>query len=606
MQSIQKKMNLKVVKIENREGLIDAEKQYRPRDTKDYIVFSNNTPFTETAEIIIPDKEGNWKNPLYLLISEHNPVSGINDLCTQAIKYLTNTVNKRIDLLSVTGVMGSRKIILTVLLRSYDGMIDYSKFFEIMGDQIYEEYTVEEKESGVLIVPDEIKNFEYTENEIKAHEIDWSLQKKIYDNCSEERPFLNSIEKYVPRNLPRPEDRIDLIYDLKTKDMKIKTLSSYEDFTKVFKDILTFVSGVEYYRYANVMRGEEPKEAFMNYIEDYIRMNYAEKGFFNKEDIPILMQKLDIALFKYYVLQDLIDDPMVTDIKITAPNSIRARVRGKAYMSNIEFVDKNDYLRFLNGIAIKNKVKMNVPEQTFTDVTDENYILRLSLTAAYVNSVDWPYLHIRKVSRDKPLGDDLIAAGMFDEKIRDYLLDCAKHSRGVVFAGPPGSGKTICLNWFLEEGYEQSAEILVIQENDELFAYRKGVMFQHVVNYADNNNMPVNLEELGQLALVAGANVFIIGEAKGAEICSAITLSNSGCRTAITIHSYSSVDTVDKMADLALRGYAQDIMQAKRMLKSFETIVYLQDFKVKEISEVVRYDEEKGDMIYRPIYRREV
>jgi type IV secretory pathway ATPase VirB11/archaellum biosynthesis ATPase len=99
--------------------------------------------------------------------------------------------------------------------------------------------------------------------------------------------------------------------------------------------------------------------------------------------------------------------------------------------------------------------------------------------------------------------------------------------------------------------------------------------------------------------------VFIIGEAKGAEICSAITLSNSGCRTAITIHSPSSTETVDKMADLAMRGYAADYDQAKSMLRSFQTIVYLEDFQIKEISEITGYDPLKKDMIYRYIYRKE-
>lgn len=202
------------------------------------------------------------------------------------------------------------------------------------------------------------------------------------------------------------------------------------------------------------------------------------------------------------------------------------------------------------------------------------------------------------------MAPELMAAGMFDEKIRDYLLDVGKRN-SVVFAGPPGSGKTYCLNWYLEEAYEQSAEILVIQENDELFAYRKGVMFEHVVNYDRKDAPAVSLERLGQLALVAGANVFVIGEAKGAEICSAITLANSGCRTALTIHSPSSTETVNKMADLAMRGYAGSYDQTKRMLKCFQTIVYLENFKIQEISEIIGYDEEKKDMIYRYIYRRE-
>lgn len=139
------------------------------------------------------------------------------------------------------------------------------------------------------------------------------------------------------------------------------------------------------------------------------------------------------------------------------------------------------------------------------------------------------------------------------------------------------------------------------------FYIQKGVMFEHVVTNPSQkkNEQAVTLEKLGQMALVAGVNVFVIGEAKGAEICSAITLSNSGCRTAITVHSPSSTETINKMADLAMRGWARDMDQAKRMLKSFETIVYLQDFKVQEISRIIGYDEEKHDMIYQYIYRRD-
>lgn len=57
------------------------------------------------------------------------------------------------------------------------------------------------------------------------------------------------------------------------------------------------------------------------------------------------------------------------------------------------------------------------------------------------------------------------------------------------------------------------------------------------------------------------------------------------------------------MTDLALRGAANlNYDQAKRMIKSFEIIVYMENYRVKEISEIIGYDEEKKDMIYRSIY----
>lgn len=603
-----KKINIRTLKVSDKEALLKLEED-RPQDEVSYelLPWAQGTSYAEIATNVIPDKRGYWQTPLYCTISEHKNTIGIRNVCIKAQEYIKSIESEedQIDILSICACMEDGKIILRVLVRQYEGIFNFTGFFGYIKDDIMEDIEPEkEVTTGNLIIPDEIKNYKITDEEIKAHDIAFNKQLKVLERATKEKPFLNSISEYVPQKIRTPEDYTDLIYDLKTSDMKLNTIASYEHFTKIFREIMTFVNGTEYYNYVTVVSGEKDEGPFMAFLEQHVKDEYVKTGKLSIEDLQPMMDKLYRSLFKLYIIQDFIDDPNITDIKITAPDSIRVRIKGKAYISNVEFIDRDDYLRFVNYIAIRNGILQTVPEQTFTDTRDENYILRFSITAQYVNSVDWPYLHIRKIDRNKLLGDDLMAAGMFDEKIKNYLLDCGRTSRGVVFAGPPGSGKTICLNWFLEEAYEQSAEILVIQENDELFCYRKGVMFQHVVNYSSRNEMPVNLEQLGQLALVAGANVFIIGEAKGAEICSAITLSNSGCRTAITIHSNSSTDTIDKMADLAMRGYANDYKQAKRMLKSFQTIVYLEDFKIKEISEITGYNEQTDDMEYKYIYRR--
>lgn len=605
------RVNIRILKIMNSEQLNQAEHDYRyEKDSRESMPWAKDTKFIELAENVLPDKNGPWNTPLFYSMSIHRSVHGMSKLARKAIDYIKTIATKSrepIDIMSVsTRMQANGRILLNVLVRPYSNEFDFTGFFDEIGDPMIE--TVDSGpviHTGKLIIPDEIKNFKYTEEQIEKHDEEFDKQEKILDTSDKEHPFLNQIDHYVPKHMPLPEDSIDPIYDLKTADKSIQLSGSYDNFIKVFQEVMTYVNGVEYYHYLNAVKGDESEESFMDFLDVYIRQNYINKDKFYSEDLKPLKDKLYRSLFQLYVVQDLIDDPNVTDVKITAPDTIRARVKGKAYISNITFIDLRDYLRFVNMIAMRNGILQTVPSQTFTDTHDKNYILRFSLTAAYVNSLPWPYLHIRKISRRKMMAPDLIKAGMFDEKIRDYLIDCGKTSRGVVFAGPPGSGKTVILNWFIEEAYEQSAEILVIQENDELFAYRKGVMFEHVVNYANGNETPVNLEQLGQLALVAGANVFVIGEAKGAEICSAITLSNSGCRTALTIHSPSSTETIDKMADLAMRGYAQDYDQAKRMLKSFQTIVYLQDFQVKEISEITGYDEDKHEMTYRYIYRKE-
>lgn len=614
---MKKEVNARHFTIKDVQALLRAEEQFRgkPDEVTEQMAWATGgTSYAEIADSVKRDKRGPWATPLDLYVSRHRTIMGAKNLCRLAEQFLENLRKEGqidCDILSIESEMTERHLNLKVLVRVYKGEININDFFKFIGEDLVTVIGDKKPTEGKLIVPEEIADFSYTDAQIKNHERIITAQNRAFEESTKEIPFLNRIDDYTPVVLPSPYDHAELIYDLKTKDMQTKTVSSYETFDMVFKETMRRANGTERYQYNLSLLSKKREDEFMTTIRGYVQEKFINTGVLPPEDFPALMDKLHRSLYQLYIIQDFIDDPNITDINITGPDVIRVRIKGKTYLSNVHFVDAADYNRFIDMVAVRNGIKLSVPEQTFTDKHDENYILRFSLTAAYVNSVDWPYLHIRKISRHKLLGPELKAAGMFDDKIEKYLLDCGLHSRGVVFAGSPGSGKTIILNWFLEKAYEDSADILVIQENEELFAYseqtpqyRKGVKFQHVVNYSTNGEKPVSLEELGQLALVAGANVFIIGEAKGAEICSAITLSNSGCRTAITIHSPSSTETVDKMADLAMRGYASDYDQAKRMLKSFQTIVYLKDFKVQEISEITGYDESKHDMTYRYIYRR--
>ncbi len=598
---------IRSVEIKNGMGLTLVEKKYRRYAENEIIPYAKVTPYLELAETVIPDKDGLWKHPLYLYTTIHTTTIGVSVLCHKVKEFL-GSMPLTTDILSITAGMDGDHLRCIMLFRVYDELPegdkpDISELYTYLGER----RTVRQAVRGARLLIPESAVLKYTEDELRLHKEDLIKQNEVYAESTDDEPYLNRLDHYVMRTMPEIDDSKEFVYDLLTRDMQTATILSYEQFIRIFQQCMSYVSGIEKDTYYAVVRGTISRDKFDAVMEDYIDRNFVAKHLLPLEDKPALLRKLDRALFELYIVQDLIDDPAITDIKITSPDTIRVRVGGKAYLSNVRFVSTEDYIRFVNSIAVKNNIDLKLPSQTFTDEHDSEYILRFLINSPYIMANGLPSIHIRKVPRKKLMADDLIEAGMFDAKIRDYLIDRGRDrdSMGIVFAGPPGSGKTVMLNWFLEDAYEQSAEILVIQENDELFAYRKGVLFEHVVNNPQKGEKPCSLEDLGQLALVAGANVFIIGEAKGAEICSAITLSNSGCRTAITLHSPSSRQTIDKMADLAMRGYAQSYEQAMRMITSFKTIVYLQDFKVAEISEVIGWDDEKGIPKYKLVYRRQ-
>lgn len=593
-------MKCEVWNIVKESGLARIRDIYEKYADTETIPYAKGTSLEEICNRVIPDREGMWVNPLFWVKSVHKSNLGRMELCRAIKRYIETEISAAypIDVLSIISGLENGMISVYFLIRVYNLSGNTMPYFDGLYEYIGEEGDKYKKKDFRSVIRESIPvELDSAEKKEKIRK-----QQEYYRNATSEMPFLNSISEYTltegTRNTENPP-----IYDLMSREREVQTIATYERFTEIFQQIMRYINGSERDSYFSVIRGQSSESEFLTMIEAYIMRIYVTPGHLRMEDLYILLEKLRKTMFKLYIIQDLIDDPDITDIKITAPDSIRVRIDGKAYLSNISFIDDEDYFRFIRALAIKNRIDLKVPTQTFTEERDENYILRFSITAQYITPA-YPIIHVRKVPRKKLMAPDLIRMGFFDEKIRDYLLDCGKRSRGVVFAGPPGSGKTVALNWFLEDAYEDSAEILVIQENDELFCNRKGVMFEHVVNNPAEGEQKCTLEQLGQMALVAGANVFVIGEAKGAEICSAITLSNSGCRTAITIHSPSSTETIDKMADLALRGYAQSYEQAVRMLKSFQTIVYLQDFKVQEITEIEGYDEEKKTMKYRYIYRR--
>lgn len=595
---------LSVSKIESLQKL---EARYRHFPENELMPLARNTSFKELAAII-PDRNPKGSSKYYLYESRHTTTIGVDSLARKTQEFLESQKKDMfLEILSVSAGMLDDKICVTALVRMSEedaNRFRFSDIYQFLGEDDDDDSGEDQSSSRLIIPKSAIRT--YSEAEIEHHFRAVNKQNEILAQATPDKPFLNSIDTYTAQKLYDIDERQELIYNLRTKDMNVQLNTSYDNFIRIFNNCMNYITTAEKDSYYNVLREQIDKQTFFDVIEAYIQRTFIMPQKLPNEDLPALMKKLDRALFQLYIVQDLIDEPEITDIKITDPYSIRVRIKGNAFLSNVTFIDADDYIRFINGIAIVNSVDLKIPTQTFTYEQDENYILRFSITAPYITCSGYPIIHIRKLSRKKQMADDLIRAGMFDEKIRDYLLDCGKFSRGVVFSGPPGSGKTTCLNWFLEEAYESSAEILVIQENDELFSYRKGVMFEHVVLNPQRGERPCSLEQLGQMALVAGANVFVIGEAKGAEICSAITLSNSGCRTAITIHAQSSTDTIDKMVDLALRGEQNTTYeQAKRMIKSFQTIVYLDKYKVQEISEIIGYDDVKKDMIYRSIYKRE-
>ena len=405
----------------------------------------------------------------------------------------------------------------------------------------------------------------------------------------------------------KKEDDCELPWDTREADSQDQSEIPYDQLKDIKNKTITYYTlGPEHLLFEKAQRGDPdvtPKK-FMKHVENYLIRSYRNVG---EHDRGIILRAVYRAVYQNYILEPLINDEAISDIKVIAPDKIRVKVGGERYTSNLRFIDENDYWRFVRSLAIRNNLDIaHDAISVFSDTrTNPNFRMRFNITMPEINSVEWPYLHIRKIAKKKRGLDYLINAGMLDQKIADYLVDQARYGKGMIFTGKGASGKTSLMNALIDKiPFDKS--VLVIQESEELFSdVHPDIMFQHVVNNG-RGGQSYDLQDEARNGLLTDLDYFIIGEVKGSEAKYFINAADTGHRCWCSVHSPSSLDAIDKLADYVMYETKYSKEEATYMLKDLGCVIYMKNFKVYEISEIEGFDFEHKKLIYKPIYRRPI
>lgn len=382
---------------------------------------------------------------------------------------------------------------------------------------------------------------------------------------------------------------------MKTEERTMSAL----DTEKLFDEIIDYFTRVEKTTINLVNRGLKDRAVLIQMVEDYLKEKHVPDDI-----IKNMVRMFENYVFGYHILEPLIDDETISDIKILRFDCVRIKRFGKRMTSDVKFKDEADLNRFMEHVAIKNRINISDINaiQNFTDKqSNEKFILRLNISSPYVNSVPNSYLHIRKISKNKRGMDYLIGAGMMDQKTAEYLIHQAKTARGMLFTGKGASGKTTLMNELLEHIPEENSG-LTIQENEELFSYHHpDIMFQHTVENRGEGKICYSLQDLARNGLLLDLDYYIIGEIKGGEALYFLNAAYTGHRCWASVHGVSSTEAIDKLADYVKYESNYSKEDVMRMLRTMEVVVFMENFKVKEISEVVGFDEATHRLIYKRV-----
>ena len=210
----------------------------------------------------------------------------------------------------------------------------------------------------------------------------------------------------------------------------------------------------------------EIKNNIINIAERYLKEHSSDN-----KTVKKLLERFQTYMFGYYVLEPLLKDESISDIKVCTWDNIRIKRYGKRENAGIKFLSEEDYRRFIRTVCSRNRINMNSKNAypNFSDTLNNPlFRLRINLSDAMVNNNNQITFHVRLESKKKTTLDELVRRNYLSAVQKEYLIKKWREGAGMLFVGPNASGKTTGVNAVVEYTPEDK-NILAIQETDEIF-----------------------------------------------------------------------------------------------------------------------------------------
>lgn len=363
----------------------------------------------------------------------------------------------------------------------------------------------------------------------------------------------------------------------------------------IVNQVVAFATSPENVAVLNMLERDtsaDSRERYIKEMREHVRSVYR----LSEEMENLVIEEFSRFMWSYYIIDELIANPDISDIHILGHDQIYYKEDGVRKSSSIHFSDEKDYERFVERVAIKNKVNTSDKNaiQRFTDKSQPGWRLRFTLSTKFVTNTRTAFIHIRKhpaVKYDIPY---LIGKKMLTESQAEYLKDKMRQGESILFSGSGGSGKTTLLNALME--YIPDKSIYCIQETDELFMEKKALfMTYHTVENKGEGKISYSLSDLAENGLTTDTDVFIVGEIKGAEALDFLIAVHTGATGYGSVHAPSERDAFVRLVDYIKKASDYNVNEIQYMLRFLNTVVFMQGYKVGSIS-TVSWDNEKDKL----------
>ena len=304
-------------------------------------------------------------------------------------------------------------------------------------------------------------------------------------------------------------------------------------------------------------------------------------------------------------LQELLNDPEVTEIMVNGPNKVYVEKHGRKVITKIKFDDYN-HLRYIIERMITPSGRRLDESYPYADFSLEDGS-RVNVIIPPL-AVDGPIVTIRKMLYSINKVEDLVRLKTIDERMAEFLVGCIRAKMNIVFSGATGSGKTTTVE-VLSNYIDREERIITIEDALELKLRQ-----EHLVRLLTR---PPNIEGRGEIpirdlfinSLRMRPTRIILGEIRGAEAMDYLQALNSGHSGSLAVlHASTPHDTITRLETMALYAGLNlpDWAIRKQIASGLDLIVQHEQFMdgTRRITYITEALEVKhGEMLLKDIFR---
>lgn len=304
------------------------------------------------------------------------------------------------------------------------------------------------------------------------------------------------------------------------------------------------------------------------------------------------------------VLQELVEDPQITEIMVNGYQHIFYEKKGQLLQWDKQFSSADKLEDVIQSIvAAGNRMVNEAAPIVDTRLRDGS---RVNIVLAPI-AIDGSVITIRKFPEKPMQMEDLLALGSLSEEIAGELQRLVQAGYNMFVSGGTGSGKTTFLNAL--SGYIPSSErVITIEDSAEL-------QLNDIPNLVRLETRAANLENVSEIpirqlirtALRMRPDRILVGECRGAEALDMLQAMNTGHDGSLsTGHANSCRDMLRRLETMVLMGMELPVAAIRAQIASgIDVLIHLGRLRdrTRKVLDIMEIDGiEQGEIRLHPLY----